>query len=59
PGPTNASDQSPGGEWRRRRRGWGGRLLARLRGPWLLPAAGIILFGVLVGLMTVFLLDRL
>jgi hypothetical protein len=44
---------------RRRRRGRAKRLLAKLRGPWLLQTAGVLLFAVLLGLAVVLLLDRL
>lgn len=55
--PSNGSD-SPSAPVRRRRR-WGKRLLARLRGRWLLQAAAVLLFAVILGLLAALFLDRL
>jgi len=59
PGPADGPDQPLGRERRRRRRGWGARLLARLRERWLLQAAAVLLGAVVLGLLVVLLLDRL
>ncbi len=56
-GPNRSDDAFPPPRRRRRRR-WARRLLARLRGPWLLQSAAVLLFAILLGLLAVLLLDR-
>jgi len=56
--PTNGSDYRPAPA-RRRRRGWGRLVLALLRGPWLLQAAALLLFALILGVLAALFLDRL